>query len=306
MSSGRDLPPLNALRAFEATARLGSVTAAAAALHVTHGAISRQLRHLETELGCDLFRRQGRQLVLTDAGRQLAGVAGEAFAQLAAATARLRQDPVATARVLGCPGSVLARWMIPRMERLAADLPDLALHLSARETMTLSPWPAGIDAVLMIAQAHTASGLCAYPLAPEWIGPVLSPAYAAARDLEHAPAHALTHEPLLHTASRPQAWPAWAQAFALPAASLHLTQGFEHLYYLLEAAVAGLGVAIAPYPLVADDLSAGRLLAPWGFVQTSAQWMLYTPHRRDTRIQALATWLSQQLIPRPAETQDEA
>ena len=77
---------------------------------------------------------------------------------------------------------------------------------------------------------------------------------------------------------------------------LRFGQGFEHLYYLLEAAIAGLGVAIAPEPLVADDLAAGRLVAPWGFAQMSANWILAVPQRAtDTRNAALVAWLRRQL-----------
>ena len=82
----------------------------------------------------------------------------------------------------------------------------------------------------------------------------------------------------------------------LDPAQLQLGSGFEHLYYLLEAAVAGLGVAIAPEPLVADDLAAGRLLAPWGFGATGGFWVLATPEgAADPRVDALADWLTAQL-----------
>ncbi|NII10178.1 LysR family transcriptional regulator [Oleiagrimonas sp. C23AA] len=296
MSDARDLPPLNALRAFEAVARLGSVTRAAQALHVTHGAISRQLRLLEDDLGCALFQRSGRQLVLTDAGRQLGEVASATFEQLREVSARLRQHPAADTLVLGCPGSVLARWMIPRMERLGRDLPGLQLHLSARENIELAPWPAGIDAVLMIGQAPVDTDLATHSLAPERIGPVLSPQHPQAEHLRHAPPSALCDAPLLHTASRPQAWPTWAAAQQLPPDSLQPKRGFDHLYYLLEAAVAGLGVAIAPQPLVADDLAAGRLIAPWGFVETEAAWLLCAADQRHQhQLAPLAAWLRAQL-----------
>ncbi|MGN6236815.1 LysR substrate-binding domain-containing protein, partial [Dyella sp.] len=82
-------------------------------------------------------------------------------------------------------------------------------------------------------------------------------------------------------------------------------QGFEHLYYLLEAALAGLGVAIAPQPLVADDLAAGRLIAPWGFVTTEAQWVLAAPTRANAeRTTALARWLASELREAPATGND--
>src|SRR5690606_2688013 len=129
----RDLPPLNALRAFEATARLGSLSRAAAELHVTHGAVSRQVRLLEDELGVALFHRDGRRLRLTDAGRRLGESAVTAFAGIQATVRGLRRGGEPGTRVIGCPGSLLARWMIPRLERLRADLPGLRLHLSPHE-----------------------------------------------------------------------------------------------------------------------------------------------------------------------------
>ncbi|KAB0782942.1 LysR family transcriptional regulator, partial [Pseudomonas aeruginosa] len=111
-----------------------------------------------------------------------------------------------------------------------------------------------------------------------------------------APAARLLQEPLLHTASRPQAWPAWAASQGLAAEALRYGQGFEHLYYLLEAAVAGLGVAIAPEALVRDDLAAGRLAAPWGFIETDARLALWVPARlHDPRAGRLAQWLREQL-----------
>ncbi len=133
-------------------------------------------------------------------------------------------------------------------------------------------------------------------LAPERIGPVLSPVLPQAQTLAAGPPSALLQQHLLHTASRPQAWPSWAQAHGVDPAALRYGTGFEHLYYLLEAALAGIGVAIAPQPLVADDLASGRLLAPWGFADTGGQWALCTAGgREDQRIVALAAWLRTQL-----------
>ena len=114
--------------------------------------------------------------------------------------------------------------------------------------------------------------------------------------MHEAPAAALLGESLLYTSSRPQAWPSWAAGNALDDQALRYGQGFEHLYYLLEAAAAGLGVAIAPQQLVADDLAAGRLVAPWGFVETSARLALWQPLRsRDSRAAQLARWLANEL-----------
>ena len=291
----RDLPPLNALRAVEATARLNSVSQAAEQLNVTHGAVSRQLKVLEEHLGVSLFVKEGRGLRLTDAGVRLRDASSEAFDRLRNVCSELTQSHVDAPFVLGCSGSLLARWFIPRLGRLNADLPDLRLHLSAGEG-DLDPRKPGLDALLVFAEPPWPADMQVYELGSERIGPVLSPRFVRYEQLRNAPPGALLDEPLLHTTSRPQAWPSWAQQQALDATALKYGQGFEHLYYLLEAAVAGLGVAIAPEPLVTEDLKAGRLIAPWGFGETPAQLALWLPKRAaDGRARQLAQWLKAEL-----------
>jgi len=285
----RDLPPLNALRAFEAVARLQSVSRAAAELHVTHGAVSRQLRQLEEALGVPLFVREGRGLRLTSAGHRLEAVAAESFASLRGVWAELGHSPQDAPLVLGCPGSILARWVIPRLDRLARERPALKLHLAANDAPPDARLQ-GLDAALLIGKAPWPEDWQVHRLAPERIGPVLSPRWPGVETLSGDAPEALRDQPLLHTASRPQAWGDWAQRVG--AGELRMGAGFEHLYYLLEAAAAGLGIAIAPEPLVADDLANGRLIAPWGFVETDADWLLCASRRRDDpRIDALADWL---------------
>jgi DNA-binding transcriptional LysR family regulator len=291
----RDLPPLNALRAFEATARLNSVSQAAEQLHVTHGAVSRQLKVLEEHLGISLFSKDGRGLKLTDAGVRLRDASGEAFDRLRTVCAELSKTSADAPFVLGCSGSLLARWFIPRLGRLNADLPDLRLHLSAGEG-DLDPRRPGLDALLIFAEPPWPADMQVFELASERIGPVMSPRFERFEALKIAPAHSLTHELLLQTTSRLQAWPSWAKQNGIDPQSLHYGQDFEHLYYLLEAASAGLGIAIAPEPLVADDLKAGRLAAPWGFSETPAQLALWVPKRAaDGRAQQLAHWLKSEL-----------
>ncbi|HTN32356.1 MAG TPA: LysR family transcriptional regulator [Pseudomonas sp.] len=285
------LPPLNALRAFESVARLGSMKGAADELHVTHGAISRQLANLEQALGVALLEKEGRGVKLTDAGARLGSVASEAFERVAAVCAELQHQAAEAPFVLGCPGSLLARWLIPRLDRLQRELPELRLQLSASEG-ELDPRRADLDATLWFAEPPWPADVAVFELAVERIGPVLSPHHPRAAQLSAAKPDALLNEALLHTVSRPQAWPAWLRSQRLEPEQLRLGQGFEHLYYLLEAALAGLGVAIAPQQLVADDLASGRLLAPWGFVQTPARLALWVPRRRlDRRAERLADWL---------------
>lgn len=291
----RDLPSLNALRAFEATARLGSLSQAARQLNVTHGAISRQLKALETELGIALFAKDGRGLKLTEAGLRLREASTQAFDRLRAACAELAVADADAPFVLGCSGSLLARWFIPRLGRLNAELPDLRLHLSAGEG-DLDPKSPGIDALLVFAEPPWPEDVQVYELIGEQIGPVVSPHYPHCARLSKAAPHAVLSEALLQTASRPQAWPNWALANGLDPTALAFSQSFEHLYYLLEAAVAGLGIAIAPQALVADDLQAGRLVAPWGFTRTPASLALWVPRRRaGRRAERLAGWLRLEL-----------
>ncbi|HEX8596264.1 MAG TPA: LysR family transcriptional regulator [Pseudomonas sp.] len=291
----RDLPPLNALRAFEATARLNSVSQAAEQLHVTHGAVSRQLKVLEEHLGVVLFVKDGRGLKLTDAGGRLRDASSDAFDRLRSVCAELSQGGADAPFVLGCSGSLLARWFIPRLGRLNAELPDLRLHLSAGEG-DLDPRRPGLDALLIFAEPPWPADMQVFELARERIGPVMSPRFAHFSRLQTAPAKALMDETLLQTTSRPQAWPSWARQNGIEPQTLRYGQGFEHLYYLLEAAAAGLGIAIAPEPLVADDLEAGRLVAPWGFSETPAQLALWVPKRAvDGRAQSLAKWLKNEL-----------
>ena len=291
----RDLPPLNALKAFEATARLNSVSKAAESLNVTHGAVSRQLKLLEEHLGIALFVKQGRGLKLTDAGSRLRDASAEAFERLRLVCAELSQAQAQAPFVLGCSGSLLARWFIPRLGRLNSDLPDLRLHLSAGEG-DLDPRRPGLDALLMFAEPPWPADMDVFELAEERIGPVLSPRFHGFETLQNCAAKDLLEHALLHTTSRPQAWPSWARRNGLEPEALTLGQGFEHLYYLLEAAVAGLGIAIAPEPLVIDDLRAGRLAAPWGFTQTPARLALWVPRRAsDGRARQLALWLKQEL-----------
>jgi len=287
----RALPSLNALLAFEAAARLGSVSRAATELHVTHGAVSRHIRALEQDLGTSLFQRQGRGLALTPAGQRLRETSTAAFVQLRETCDELRSGTAHAPFVLGCPVSLLARWMIPRLERLMEELPELDLHLRPQET-SVDETLAGLDAAIMAGEPPWPAGWQVTVLANERIGPVASPGYAKAQQFTRSRPQAVQEQMLLHTQSRPEAWDHWAQSMGLPAKQLTLGQGYPHLYHMIEAAVAGRGLAIAPAQLVAGDLASGRLLAPWGFHEIRPQWVLVTSARvSDARVAPLAEWL---------------
>ncbi|KAG1447209.1 hypothetical protein G6F57_017128 [Rhizopus arrhizus] len=242
-----------------------------------------------------LFQRAGRGLRLTAAGSRLQVACSEAFTGIEDCVRELRRPPASPALVLGCSGSVLARWMIPRLPALQAALPGVRLQWSALDG-SFTEAQAAREAGLLLAPGPGPRGWQVRELAPERVGVVVAPSHPAAQRLRHVPPSALLQETLLHTSSRPQAWPAWARAHDLDTSKLQLGTAFEHLYYLLEAAVAGLGPAIAPEPLVAEDLAAGRLIAPWGFTATGGFWVLAWPDGpADARVGALAEWVSSQL-----------
>ncbi|GHB13640.1 LysR family transcriptional regulator [Salinicola rhizosphaerae] len=294
----KSLPPLNALRAFEATARLGSVGAAADELHVTHGAVSRQLRTLERHFETRLFDKAGRGIALTAHGRLLHTSVGEAFRRLETGCATLSHQLSDTPFTLACPGSLLARWLIPRLDRLNADLPELRLRVISSET-ELDPRREDVDATLRFAAPPWPGDLRVIPLLAERIVAVATPDVWTQSAIRN-PLAAIESLTLLDTASRPQAWSQWASAMAVDAAILDSARRhgrrFEHLYYLLEAALAGLGVAIAPHLLVESDLAQGRLVAPWLAVETDACLGLWLAPRRDERRgQQLANWLEKAL-----------
>jgi DNA-binding transcriptional LysR family regulator len=292
------LPSLNALRAFEATVRLGSVSDAARELNVTHGAVSRQLRTLEHHFGTALFDKAGRGLEPTADGRELYPAVHEAFSRLSEGCARLARRLDEAPFTLACPGSLLARWLIPRLDRLNADLPELRLRVVSSEN-ELDPRREDVDATLRFAAPPWPADMTVFPLMPERIVAVATPAVWTATSQASAGAM-LERLTLLDTASRPQAWPEWAAAMGVDDETLAAARGrgrsFEHLYYLLEAALAGLGVAIAPQLLVAAELRQERLMAPWPAVETTASLGLWLAPGVDARRgERLAEWLRREL-----------
>jgi len=247
--------------------------------------------------------KEGRGLVLTPHGQRLQNGVGEAFARLRDSCAALKDELRQAPFTLACPGSLLARWLIPRLDRLHAALPALNLQVVVSDTEQPDPHSAtsATSAHLAFSEPPWPAEAEVIELMPEQICAVASPALAG-HCAPHQPATLLAN-PLLYTASRPQAWPQWARAQGLeqPAleAALKKGQGFDHLFYLIEAAAAGMGVAIAPTLLVEDDLRSGRLIAPWGSIETSAQLCLWLPPAWQSDHQShgtrLANWLKQEL-----------
>ncbi|RAK68984.1 LysR substrate-binding domain-containing protein [Phenylobacterium kunshanense] len=269
LADRRPLPSLTALRAFEAFARLGQMTLAADELCVTHGAISRQIRSLETTLGLALTEGPRHRLRLTDGGARLAAALSGAFGQVDAALADLRGDLHAELR-LSCVGTLAIRWLIPRLPAFHARHPEVRV----RVTESYAPVDFArdrFDAAIRVNETAPIVGAEAVAFLDNFHGPVVAPAL-----LGDGPTglEGLTR---LTTGSRQTAWAEWEQHSGIRLPEPPDVQEFEHIFYTLEAAAAGLGVGLTPWVYVAADVAAGRLAAPLGFAPTPSRFWFLTP-----------------------------
>lgn len=262
-AANRDrLPPLNALRHFEAVARHGSFAAAAADLHVTHWAVGKQIRLLEDWFGVPLFERQARGVVLTDDGAVLLNDVGHAFDRLAAGATRLRQDESAhrvtgIVRVNVLPSFALC-WLLPRLADFQARYPDIQVRVSTT-SRKLRYIGEAFDVGVRSGREDSA-GSVSRPLMADRRLPACSPEL-----LRRSPIHGvddLRHHTLLHSASTRSAWSHWLrEAGATDLRALRHAE-YDHTYLQLAAAAEGLGVTLASLPLIERDIAAGRLVCP--------------------------------------------
>ena len=289
MPPRRALPPLNALRAFEAFGRHGKMTTAADELFVTHGAVSRQIRQLEDWLGYPLTEGPKTQLRLTADARRLLQATSAAFDLIGQATTPV-QAGGADLRV-ACHGTFAIRWLIPRLADFAERHPDIHIHLQEMTGQVDFEQLEDIDAAIQLRTTSPASQIQTRFIANLY-GPVLSPARWATLggDLER-----LASEPRLHTRTWPQAWSNWAKARKTSLPTPAVERSFDHFSHALEAAAAGLGVAMAPWAFCVDDVAAGRLVAPMGFVRLPGGLALVRPASRShAGLDHFADWLVEQ------------
>ena len=252
------LPPLNAIKAFEAAARLGSFTRAAEELSVTHGAISRQIRLLEDWFGTKLFLRTTRNAVPTRAGTDLLAEAEPALDRLASASLRLQRggEACGVLRISALPTFAM-RWLIPRLPEFQREHPALEMRIVTASTPA-EQFRMGVDVV--VSGPARQSGWVGIRFLGEAYLPVLSPGLMKERPLR-APVD-LGHHTLLHSATRRQMWLRWLTAAGVPDLKPARDQVFEHFYFAIQAAIEGLGVAMGPLALVGDELREERLVAP--------------------------------------------
>jgi len=280
------LPPLNALRCFEKAARLESFAKAADELHLTHSAVSRQIKNLEEQLGVALFERRNRRVYVTEPGRRLLAATANAFHLIRDACEEIRLK-VPTPLVLSCEPTLTQRWLIPRLPRLSECHPDLLVHVVAAGGPVQFDRDR-IDIAVRRDDFQWDSDTYSFPIVEETVGPVLSPALLETS----ARCQDLLNLPLIHSATRPDAWERWCKENEKTANSRE-GRTFEHFYLSIQAAVAGLGVAIGPYPLVVDEIRTGRLVAPFGFTPNGHQYVLLTRTdlSQEPRAMALLKWL---------------
>jgi LysR family glycine cleavage system transcriptional activator len=256
----RQLPPLNALRSFEASARYESFTRAAEELHVTQGAVSQQVKALETQLGIRLFDRERQRLKITAAGRDYLVVIREALDLISAGTERLMQRQGANVLTVSTSLDFAAKWLVNRMARFTTAHPGIDLRISAtmqhvdfvREDVDVAvrhgdgKWP-GLDA----------TRLCA-----EQIFAICSPKLLTGRNRLRQPADVLKW-PLLRLEDQSKAWERWFALAGVAAPERLPGPVLNRASMLIDAAIDGQGVALARTTLTALDLINGRLVRPF-------------------------------------------
>ncbi|KRE92516.1 LysR family transcriptional regulator [Frateuria sp. Soil773] len=284
------LPPLNALRAFEATARHLSVKQAADELCVTPGAVSQSLKTLERHLGVPLFRRANRGIFLTDAGQDYLPSIRNAFRQIAEATRRIdRSDARGTLTVSVTPLFANA-WLVPRLDGFRAAHPDIDLHLKASQAYADFVRD-GVD----VAVRHGLDrypGLCSHRVLTVEVVPVATPALLARLGTPGSPAE-LARWPLLHDAQR-TGWHHWFQAQGVSDPNAARGPALDDSGLLLQAVLAGQGAGLLPLALVATELAQGRLvkLADPLWLEQLAYYLVYPESSRDRpKVAAFRAWM---------------
>jgi len=307
MKRGTDrLPPLNSLRAFEAAARHLSFKKAAVELHVTAGAVSAQVKTLEAHLGVALFRRLTRALELTGEGQALLPKVREGLETLRTAVERLRtREERATLTVIA-PPNFAARWLVPRLQGFTSLHPALELHVASRQSMV-----DGGDSTERYVEAREDSPTVAirfgsgqYPgsrvdeiFSVDYV-PVCSPGLANGpvplRTPEDLRRHTLIHDDTVTEGAARPSWNDWLEAAGVRDVDVERGPHFSDASLALEAAIEGIGVALAIKPLLCAEIEAGRLVVPFD-LPFPAQWAYFfvSPDAvaEDPAVTSFRTWL---------------
>lgn len=288
----RNLPPLQTLRAFEASGRLLSMSGAAAELHLTHGAISRHVKTLEADLGVRLFRRLTRRIELTDEGARLLVTVTRVLGDLAQEAERLRGGGPDRRLTISTGISFAAKWLEPRLHRLKALHPEFDIHLDVTDSLV----------ELGGGKAHAAirygggryRGVTAERVMEETVTPVCSPDYLRRMGGAAAPRD-IARFTLLHEDRMLPDWQQWLAFSGLGGISAPRGPAYSHASMIIEAVMRGEGAALGRSVLTKQDIAAGRLVMLFPQLQMKAAAgydLVYAPGDRDTpKLQALRAWL---------------
>ncbi len=286
----RSLPPPNALKAFEAAARHGSFSKAAVELHVTHGAVSRQVRQLEDFLGCEMFHRLPRGLQLTARGREFSLGVQSAFEQIREAVEAVRVDQDRHVITVSTLASFAARWLVPRLHRFQNAHPDLEIRLSTSPQLTNFDRD-GIDLAIRYGRGRW-PGVTALRLFTPVEFPVCSPKLLKGEHPLRTPSD-LKYTSLLHDTTH-RHWQQWLELAGARGVDAHQGLVVEDMNVLIQAAIEGQGVALASQPLVQAELDAGRLVRPFTIelpVEPAFYAVFPKSHAQDPAVQSLVEWL---------------
>ncbi len=297
METRRRLPPLNALRAFEAAARHLNFSRAADELSVTPGAVSQQIQNLEDYVGAALFKRTPKGLLLTDAAQTALPALREAFDRLAEAASLLTAAVDGRRLTLTAPPSFAAKWLVPRLKRFEEAYPQIDVWLSA--DMDIVDFASGEVDLAVRYGAGRYAGLEISRLLNESVVPVASPELMATNPLT-SPEDLINHT-LLHDGS-PNAdescpdWSMWLAARGITGIDATRGPRFNQSSLVIEAAMGGRGVALAKGALAQDDLDAGRLVAPLQMSTTAVDFAYYVVHPkakgRLPQVKAFVAWIT--------------
>lgn len=294
------MPPLRALTAFEAAARLGSFRLAAEELGITRSAISHQIKALEDVLGLALFSREARRPELTSAGHSYYPVVREAFDQIEAQTLALKpvsNDNELTVQVYV---TVALKWLIPRLHDFEKRHPEMRVRLST----AYFDWDfdeGNVDAAFILARkksgGHYYNMLCQSKLTP-----VCSPELLKGPHAIRTPEDLAKHK-LLYVYTAEEDWHLWLDAAGVKGAELSNRVAFDSYILAQEAAIEGRGVAMTIGPFAQDEIKAGRLVQPFPLMvphRHSWQFACEAAHRLKPKIKRFENWLVEQIAADPA------
>ncbi len=287
------LPPLNALRSFEVAARHLSFTKAAEELHVTHSAISHQIKALEEWLGIPLFRRVNRGLLLTEPGQAYLKPVRESFQKLGEATWRLKAKGRSGPLTVSVMPSFASKWLVPRLRRFRERHPDIDVRISASPDLTDFD-SEDVDVAVRYGRGNWSGDLRFDLLIRDSMFPVCSPKLLEG-PLPLKTIADLSHHTLLTDYDwRVDFWQLWLDAAGVNDLVPRHALSFNYSNLMLQAAIDGLGVALTQNALAGDDLAAGRLVRLFDVtLPTDYAFYVVTPSLTATRpkIVAFRDWL---------------